>query len=165
MECHSVNKACRLVLSCVLLHAYGCVPHKDNVQLTTAYLYAHVYRHVRKAGGVFIADEVQVGFGRVGTHFWAFQLQGEDFVPDIVTMGKPIGNGHPMSCVVTTKEVAEAFLLSGMEYFNTVRLLWRIMKNCACDIIKKFLLFQPSANVVDKPKLTRTGSEPTSSLT
>ncbi|XP_041635568.1 ethanolamine-phosphate phospho-lyase [Cheilinus undulatus] len=78
-----------------------------------------VAEHVRKAGGVFIADEVQVGFGRVGTHFWAFQLQGEDFVPDIVTMGKPIGNGHPMSCVVTTKEVAEAFMQTGMEYFNT----------------------------------------------
>jgi len=78
-----------------------------------------VAEHVRKAGGVFIADEVQVGFGRVGTHFWAFQLQGEDFVPDIVTMGKPIGNGHPMSCVVTTEEVAEAFLSSGMQYFNT----------------------------------------------
>ncbi|XP_062850197.1 ethanolamine-phosphate phospho-lyase isoform X3 [Trichomycterus rosablanca] len=76
-------------------------------------------RHVRKAGGLFIADEVQVGFGRVGTHFWAFQLQGEDFVPDIVTVGKPIGNGHPMSCVITTKEVAEGFMSSGMEYFNT----------------------------------------------
>jgi len=78
-----------------------------------------VAEHVRQAGGIFIADEVQVGFGRVGTHFWAFQLQGEDFVPDIVTMGKPIGNGHPMSCVVTTREVAEAFMSSGMEYFNT----------------------------------------------
>ncbi|KAM3590349.1 uncharacterized protein V6R79_007934 [Siganus canaliculatus] len=81
--------------------------------------FQQVAKHVRQAGGVFIADEVQVGFGRVGTHFWAFQLQGEDFVPDIVTMGKPIGNGHPMSCVVTTREVAEAFMLSGMEYFNT----------------------------------------------
>ncbi|KAL3967194.1 ethanolamine-phosphate phospho-lyase [Sarotherodon galilaeus] len=81
--------------------------------------FQQVAQHVHKAGGVFIADEVQVGFGRVGSHFWAFQLQGEDFVPDIVTMGKPIGNGHPMSCVVTTKEVAEAFMSSGMEYFNT----------------------------------------------
>uniref|UniRef100_A0A3P8U5Q9 Ethanolamine-phosphate phospho-lyase n=1 Tax=Amphiprion percula TaxID=161767 RepID=A0A3P8U5Q9_AMPPE len=81
--------------------------------------FQHVAEHVHKAGGLFIADEVQVGFGRVGTNFWAFQLQGEDFVPDIVTMGKPIGNGHPMSCVVTTKEVAEAFMSSGMEYFNT----------------------------------------------
>ncbi|MGH0157011.1 UNVERIFIED_CONTAM: hypothetical protein FKN15_032710 [Acipenser sinensis] len=78
-----------------------------------------VAQHVRKAGGVFIADEVQVGFGRVGKHFWAFQLQGEDFTPDIVTMGKPIGNGHPLSCVVTTKEIAESFMSSGMEYFNT----------------------------------------------
>lgn len=99
------------------LHLWGCVPYLENEQRITVYL----CRHVRQAGGVFIADEVQVGFGRVGTHFWAFQLQGADFVPDIVTMGKPIGNGHPMSCVVTTKEVAEAFALSGMEYFNTVR--------------------------------------------
>ncbi|KAM9330481.1 ethanolamine-phosphate phospho-lyase [Gastrophryne carolinensis] len=78
-----------------------------------------VAEHVHKAGGVFIADEVQVGFGRVGKHFWSFQLQGEDFVPDIVTMGKPIGNGHPMSCVVTTREIAEAFGATGLEYFNT----------------------------------------------
>ncbi|XP_069599967.1 ethanolamine-phosphate phospho-lyase [Ranitomeya imitator] len=78
-----------------------------------------VSEYVHKAGGVFIADEVQVGFGRVGKHFWSFQLQGEDFVPDIVTMGKPIGNGHPMSCVVTTKEIAEAFGATGLEYFNT----------------------------------------------
>ncbi|XP_074849563.1 ethanolamine-phosphate phospho-lyase [Carettochelys insculpta] len=78
-----------------------------------------VAEYVHQAGGVFIADEVQVGFGRVGKHFWGFQLQGKDFVPDIVTMGKPIGNGHPMSCVVTTREIAEAFGASGLEYFNT----------------------------------------------
>ncbi|XP_065489453.1 ethanolamine-phosphate phospho-lyase [Caloenas nicobarica] len=78
-----------------------------------------VAEYVHAAGGVFIADEVQVGFGRIGKHFWAFQLQGEDFVPDIVTMGKPIGNGHPMSCVVTTREIAESFGASGLEYFNT----------------------------------------------
>ncbi|XP_048833826.1 ethanolamine-phosphate phospho-lyase [Brienomyrus brachyistius] len=78
-----------------------------------------VAQHVRTAGGVFIADEIQVGFGRAGTHFWAFQLQGKDFVPDIVTMGKPIGNGHPMACVITSRKIAEAFMSSGMEYFNT----------------------------------------------
>ncbi|XP_027693345.1 ethanolamine-phosphate phospho-lyase [Vombatus ursinus] len=78
-----------------------------------------VAEYVRKAGGVFIADEVQVGFGRIGKHFWSFQMCGEDFVPDIVTMGKPMGNGHPLSCVVTTQEIAEAFSASGMEYFNT----------------------------------------------
>lgn len=74
------------------------------------------YEHVRSAGGVCIADEVQVGFGRVGTHFWAFQTQG--VIPDIVTMGKPIGNGHPLAAVVTTREIADAFN-NGMEYFNT----------------------------------------------
>jgi len=75
-----------------------------------------VYRYVRDAGGVCIADEVQVGFGRVGTHFWGFETQG--VVPDIVTMGKPIGNGHPLAAVVTTPEVAASFN-NGMEYFNT----------------------------------------------
>ncbi|MBZ3885987.1 Ethanolamine-phosphate phospho-lyase [Sciurus carolinensis] len=78
-----------------------------------------VAEYVHRAGGVFIADEVQVGFGRVGKHFWSFQMHGEDFVPDIVTMGKPMGNGHPMACVVTTKEIAEAFNSAGVEYFNT----------------------------------------------
>uniref|UniRef100_G3WTA1 5-phosphohydroxy-L-lysine phospho-lyase n=1 Tax=Sarcophilus harrisii TaxID=9305 RepID=G3WTA1_SARHA len=76
-------------------------------------------QHIRRAGGVFVADEIQVGFGRVGKHFWAFQLQGEDFVPDIVTMGKPIGNGHPIACVATTRDIAGAFAGTGVEYFNT----------------------------------------------
>jgi 4-aminobutyrate aminotransferase-like enzyme/Ser/Thr protein kinase RdoA (MazF antagonist) len=75
-----------------------------------------VYRRVRAAGGVCLADEVQVGFGRVGTHFWGFETQ--DVVPDIVTMGKPIGNGFPLAAVVTTRAIADAFA-SGPEYFNT----------------------------------------------
>lgn len=74
------------------------------------------YGYVRQAGGVCIADEVQVGFGRVGTHFWGFDTQG--VVPDIVTFGKPIGNGHPLAAVVTTPEIAASFN-TGMEYFNT----------------------------------------------
>ena len=74
------------------------------------------FRHVRDAGGVCIADEVQVGFGRVGSHFWAFETQ--DVVPDIVTLGKPVANGHPMAVVVTTPEIAAGFH-NGMEYFNT----------------------------------------------
>ncbi|XP_038154989.1 5-phosphohydroxy-L-lysine phospho-lyase [Cyprinodon tularosa] len=78
-----------------------------------------VAEYVRSAGGVFVADEVQTGFGRTGTHFWAFQLQGEDFCPDIVTMGKPMGNGHPLACVATTVEIAGAFTANGVEYFNT----------------------------------------------
>ena len=75
-----------------------------------------VYRIVRGAGAVCIADEVQVGFGRVGSHFWAFETQNA--VPDIVTLGKPIGNGHPLAAVVTTRAIAESFQ-TGMEYFNT----------------------------------------------
>ena len=75
-----------------------------------------LYALVREAGGVCIADEVQVGFGRVGSHFWAFETQHA--VPDIVTMGKPIGNGHPLAAVVTTRAIAESFQ-TGMEYFNT----------------------------------------------
>jgi 4-aminobutyrate aminotransferase-like enzyme/Ser/Thr protein kinase RdoA (MazF antagonist) len=74
------------------------------------------FAHVRAAGGLCIADEVQTGFGRVGSHFWAFETQG--VVPDIVTMGKPAGNGHPLAVVVTTPAIADAFA-NGMEYFNT----------------------------------------------
>ncbi len=74
------------------------------------------YAMVREAGGICIADEVQVGCGRVGEQFWGFQLHG--VVPDIVTIGKPIGNGHPLAAVVCTREVADAFA-NGMEYFNT----------------------------------------------
>ncbi len=70
----------------------------------------------RAVGAVPIADEVQVGFGRVGVDTWAFAAQGA--VPDIVTMGKPIGNGHPLGAVVTTRAIADAFA-NGMEYFNT----------------------------------------------
>ena len=77
---------------------------------------AAAYAHVRKAGGLCLADEVQVGFGRIGSHMWAFEAQG--VVPDIVTLGKPIGNGHPMAAVITTPAIANAFA-NGMEYFNT----------------------------------------------
>jgi len=74
------------------------------------------YDHVRAQGGICIADEVQCGFGRVGSAFWGFELQG--VVPDIVVMGKPIGNGHPLGAVVTTPELAARFA-NGMEYFNS----------------------------------------------
>lgn len=77
-----------------------------------------VYKAVRAAGGVCISDEVQVGFGRLGKQWWGFQLH--DVVPDIVTMGKPMGNGHPVAAVVTTEEIAESFRKTGVEYFNTV---------------------------------------------
>jgi 4-aminobutyrate aminotransferase-like enzyme/Ser/Thr protein kinase RdoA (MazF antagonist) len=77
---------------------------------------AEAYRHVRAAGGVCIADEVQTGFGRLGTHFWGFDTQG--VVPDILVLGKPIGNGFPLAAVVTTPEVAGSFD-NGMEFFST----------------------------------------------
>jgi 4-aminobutyrate aminotransferase-like enzyme len=77
---------------------------------------AEVYRCVRAAGVVCIADEVQVGFGRLGTHFWGFETQG--VVPDIVVLGKPIGNGFPLAAVITTPEIAASFD-NGMEFFST----------------------------------------------
>jgi 4-aminobutyrate aminotransferase-like enzyme len=77
---------------------------------------ASASKKVQQAGGLYIADEVQIGFGRVGSHFWGFE--SENAWPDIVTMGKSMGNGHPLSAVVTTKEIADAFN-NGMEYFNS----------------------------------------------
>jgi len=77
---------------------------------------AEVYRHVRGSGGVCIADEVQVGFGRLGTHFWGFETQ--DVVPDIVVLGKPTGNSFPLGAVITTPEIAQCFD-NGMEFFST----------------------------------------------
>jgi 4-aminobutyrate aminotransferase-like enzyme len=74
------------------------------------------YKAVRAAGGVCIADEVQTGLGRIGTHFWAFEHYG--VVPDIVVLGKPIGNGHPIGAVITTPEIAASFD-NGMEFFST----------------------------------------------
>ena len=86
-----------------------------QVELPENYLKL-AYETIREAGGLCIADEVQVGCGRVGSSYWGFQLHG--VIPDIVTIGKPIGNGHPLAAVVCTKEVADAFA-NGMEYFNT----------------------------------------------
>ncbi len=86
----------------------GCVVFPDD------YL-RHAYEHVRAAGGVCIADEVQSGFGRTGTHFWGFESQG--VVPDIVTMAKGIGNGAPLGAVVTTPEIAAT--LAQRTHFNT----------------------------------------------
>jgi alanine-glyoxylate transaminase/(R)-3-amino-2-methylpropionate-pyruvate transaminase len=75
----------------------------------------HAYEHVRAAGGVCIADEVQTGFGRTGTHFWGFETQG--VIPDIVTMAKGIGNGAPLAAVVTTPKIAA--VMAQKVHFNT----------------------------------------------
>ncbi|NML23483.1 aminotransferase class III-fold pyridoxal phosphate-dependent enzyme [Pseudoflavitalea sp. G-6-1-2] len=103
------NKGVAAFICETLLGVGGQIPLPDN------YL-KNVYAHVKAAGGICIADEVQVGFGRVGDKFWGFQLQ--DVEPDIVVLGKPIGNGHPLAAVVVTEEIANAFN-NGMEYFNT----------------------------------------------
>jgi 4-aminobutyrate aminotransferase-like enzyme/Ser/Thr protein kinase RdoA (MazF antagonist) len=86
-----------------------------QIILPSGYL-AGTYAAVRDAGGVCIADEVQTGYGRVGTHFWGFERYG--VIPDIVVLGKPIGNGHPIGAVITTPEIAASFD-NGMEFFST----------------------------------------------
>nr|WP_184844775.1 aminotransferase class III-fold pyridoxal phosphate-dependent enzyme [Kribbella solani] len=86
-----------------------------QIVLPDGYL-RQTFAAVRAAGGICVADEVQVGLGRVGSHLWGFEMQGA--VPDIVTLGKPLGNGHPLAAVITTPEVARSFE-TGMEWFNT----------------------------------------------
>ena len=86
-----------------------------QVPLPPDYL-AGMYKAIRKRGGLCISDEVQTGFGRLGDWFWGFEMHGVD--PDIVVMGKPMGNGHPMAAVVTTDEIAASFE-TGMEFFSS----------------------------------------------
>jgi 4-aminobutyrate aminotransferase-like enzyme len=108
-ELKKENKAPAAFICETLLGVGGQIPLPKN------YL-KDVYQYVKAAGGVCIADEVQVGFGRVGECFWGFELQ--EVIPDMVVLGKPIGNGHPLAAVVTTSAIADAFN-NGMEYFNT----------------------------------------------
>ncbi|UAM97072.1 aminotransferase class III-fold pyridoxal phosphate-dependent enzyme [Polaribacter litorisediminis] len=86
-----------------------------QVELPEGFL-KQAYQIVKKAGGLCISDEVQTGIGRMGKTFWGFQLH--DVIPDIVTIGKPLGNGHPIAAVACTEEVAQKFA-NGMEFFNT----------------------------------------------
>lgn len=86
-----------------------------QIPLPQGYL-KDMFTFTRNQGGLCIVDEVQIGFGRVGTHFWGFEQHG--VVPDIVILGKPIGNGHPMGAVVCTEEVADRFA-NGMEFFSS----------------------------------------------
>ncbi len=71
---------------------------------------------IRRAGGLFVADEVQPGFGRTGRNFWGFEI--DDVIPDIVTMGKPMGNGHPLAATVTRRDLTDEFSTHA-HYFNT----------------------------------------------
>ena len=95
--------------------AETCPSVAGQIVLPPGYL-AAAYGHVRRAGGVCIADEVKTAYGRMGTSFYAFEDQG--VVPDIVVLGKPIGNGYPLGAVVTTAEIAASFD-NGMEFFST----------------------------------------------
>ena len=116
-----VGEACASGRSIAAFFAEPILSCGGQVPLPRGYLSA-AFAQVRRAGGLCIADEVQVGFGRVGDAFWGFELDAaagdEPVVPDIVVMGKPIGNGHPIGAVATTREIAESFA-NGMEFFST----------------------------------------------
>ena len=86
-----------------------------QVPLAKGYL-KKIYPAIRKQGGVCISDEVQTGFGRLGDYFWGYEAQ--DVVPDIVIIGKPMANGHPMGAVICTNEIAESFS-KGVEFFSS----------------------------------------------
>ena len=80
-----------------------------------AYLQDVVWRW-RESGGLFVADEVQVGYGRTGSHMWGFEVHG--VTPDVVTLGKPMGNGHPVAAVVTRTDIVDRFARK-TEWFST----------------------------------------------
>jgi 4-aminobutyrate aminotransferase-like enzyme/Ser/Thr protein kinase RdoA (MazF antagonist) len=111
----TIGQACSSGRSIAAFFAEPILSCGGQIPLPAGYLHAS-YEHVRHAGGLCIADEVQVGFGRLGDAMWGFQLH--DVVPDIVVLGKPIGNGHPMGAVITTRSIADAFN-NGMEFFST----------------------------------------------
>jgi 4-aminobutyrate aminotransferase-like enzyme len=75
-----------------------------------------LYPAIRAQGRLCISDEVQTGFGRVGTHFWGFEAQ--NVIPDMVIIGKPMANGHPMGAVICTSDIADSFS-KGVEFFSS----------------------------------------------
>jgi 4-aminobutyrate aminotransferase-like enzyme/Ser/Thr protein kinase RdoA (MazF antagonist) len=96
---------------CEALHG-----NAGGILLPRGYLKA-VYAAVRARGGICIADEIQVGYGRLGRRFWGFQEQG--VVPDMITSAKSMGNGHPLGAVITRREIAEAFAAEGSFFSST----------------------------------------------
>lgn len=109
---------------------------------------ARAIEAVRAAGGLVIADEVQPGFGRLGTHFWGHQKAG--ILPDIVTMGKPMANGHPVAGVVTRREVMESFR-GTFRYFNTFggNPVSMVAAQATLDVIREEGLQENAAEVGD----------------
>ncbi|WP_191603271.1 aminotransferase class III-fold pyridoxal phosphate-dependent enzyme [Marinomonas algicola] len=103
-----------------------------------------VYNRIRAAGGVCIADEVQTGLGRLGEHYFAFEQQ--QVVPDIVVLGKPIGNGHPIGVLITTRAIADSFA-QGPEYFSTFG-----GSNLSCRMGKEVLDIVDDENLMDNAR-------------
>lgn len=118
-----------------------------QVPLAKGYL-EHVYKNIRKQGGVCISDEVQVGFGRLGDYFWGYEMY--DVVPDMVILGKPMANGHPIGAVVTTTEIAESFA-NGLEFFSSFggNPVSCAIGNAVLDVIAEEDLQQHAKNVGD----------------
>lgn len=108
----TLNKNGHALAACI----FDSVHSSDGILIQPEGYLPAVYERVRAAGGLCIADEVQSGFGRMGTHMWGFQQH--DVIPDIVTLGKPMGNGHPIGAVITTPEIAKTFSRH-QSYFNT----------------------------------------------
>ncbi|WP_264564655.1 aminotransferase class III-fold pyridoxal phosphate-dependent enzyme [Flavobacterium sp. N3904] len=136
---HSQGRGVAAFISESLLGSGG------GVEMPKGYL-KKVYESVHQAGGVCIADEVQIGFGRMGSHFWGFQK--EEVLPDIVTLGKPMGNGHPVSAVITTRKIADAYK-EKYTYFNTFagNPVSCQIANTVLDVIKDEKLQQNAAEV------------------
>ena len=116
-----------------------------QVVLPNNYL-KNIFKLVRQKNALCIADEVQTGFGRVGNNFWAFEEHG--IIPDIVTLGKPMGNGHPIAAVVTTEKIANNFN-NGMEYFNSFggNPVSCAVGNAVLDVIENKNLQQHAKNI------------------
>ena len=113
MKLTSISPKFHNKISCLFVESIlGC---GGQVMLPKNYL-KEVFKEIKNNKALCIVDEVQTGFGRVGNNFWSFQEH--DVVPDIVTLGKPMGNGHPIAAVITTEKIASSFN-NGMEYFNS----------------------------------------------
>jgi len=106
---NNYNDSIAAFISEPILSCAGQVPLASN------YL-KNLYPSIKEKGGVCISDEVQTGFGRLGKYFWGYESQ--EVVPDIIVLGKPMGNGHPMGAVITTSEIANSFS-KGVEFFSS----------------------------------------------
>lgn len=109
----------------------------------------NVYKYLHSKGILCLADEVQCGFHRSGTHMWAFQTYGEDIVPDFLTIGKSMGNGHPVACSVMRTELSDKFGEGALQYFNTYggNPVSVAVANAVLDVIEKEKLYEHVTDV------------------